>query len=468
MGSLPRLALNKFIVDSIHGDVHLTDQEWRVLDTRPVQRLRHLKQLQMGHVTYPNATHTRFSHSLGGLAVMARILQVAHDHGFKWTRRQYEDMRLAALLHDIGHYPYSHLMEHLDKVVLPEEEFGESPRRLGVEREPYPGHEQVGGIIAESQADLREAIGGPKRASGIAALFSGSQSANPQLRKLLHSSLDVDRLDYLLRDSRAAGVPYGNVDINYLLNALQVSPSGIVGFSYKALPAAEHFLLARYFMHRCVYFHKTTYGLEEACRHLLRRMRERGEVPVDGSAVRETVSGTRLGDFDDSFVDRIVHKAATDSEPVIAGLGRCIENRNPPKLLQEVIVLANPSQQHHEGTTFLTNARHQLRKLADRNGIPLGHFLFCSLKPIKLEARGSQLNEQEARELGAETEDELVKVFVPGEKEPKSLVGIPNSLISVCGGNCLRIYRLYVVFDGHDRDRVVGRLREQVSDWSRP
>ena len=107
---------SKIVVDSVHGDIKPSLLEWKIIDTPSFQRLRKLKQLQMGHLVYPNATHTRFAHSLGVLKVMQRILEhvSANDE-------QKEDLRLAALMHDIGHYPYSHLLEGVDKVVLTEE-----------------------------------------------------------------------------------------------------------------------------------------------------------------------------------------------------------------------------------------------------------------------------------------------------------------------------------------------------------
>ena len=120
MGSLPQLKVDRIVVDSIHGPIELTELERRVVDTAGFQRLRHLKQLGMAHVTYPNATHTRFAHSLGVLAIMSRVLQVAQDH-LRLDEECTQDLRLAALLHDVGHYPYSHLMERVDDVVLTEE-----------------------------------------------------------------------------------------------------------------------------------------------------------------------------------------------------------------------------------------------------------------------------------------------------------------------------------------------------------
>src|SRR5271166_6274557 len=106
----------KIVVDSVHGDICPSDLEWKIIDTPSFQRLRKLKQLQMSHFVYPNATHTRFAHSLGVLKVMQRILSHV-----KVGRRDAEDLRLAALMHDIGHYPYSHLLEGVDRVILTEE-----------------------------------------------------------------------------------------------------------------------------------------------------------------------------------------------------------------------------------------------------------------------------------------------------------------------------------------------------------
>lgn len=130
------------VVDAIHGAIHLSDLERRVIDTGSFQRLRHLKQLQMGHVTYPNATHTRFAHCLGTLAIMQRVLAVAELPSLKPEDKA--DLRLAALLHDVGHYPYSHLMERVDDARLAEEFVGQEGRRtLDRSRAPYPKHDTV-------------------------------------------------------------------------------------------------------------------------------------------------------------------------------------------------------------------------------------------------------------------------------------------------------------------------------------
>ena len=228
----------KLIVDAIHGDIHLTDLERRVIDTASFQRLRHLKQLGMAQVTYPNATHTRFAHSIGVLGIMERITQLAKEP-LELSDEQIVDIRLAGLLHDVGHYPYSHLMERVDKVQLTEEVVDtKTPRTLDASIEKYPDHEDVGEMILLNQTDLVEAIGGIESAERVAKLFTKS-SEDAQLSKLISSSLDMDRLDYLLRDAHAAGVAFGRIDLPYLLNNFCISNDGMVGVSDKALSAVE-------------------------------------------------------------------------------------------------------------------------------------------------------------------------------------------------------------------------------------
>jgi hypothetical protein len=474
MDSSPEGVPRKLIVDSLRGDVHLYEHEWRILDTVSFQRLRRLKQLQMGQVTYPNATHTRFAHCLGTLAVMARVLRILNDDsGVSLGEEQKENLRMAALLHDIGHYPYSHLMEGIDWVELTEKIVGDGGKRsfddFARPLSPYPNHEDVGKAIVTNQRDILDAIGGVERAREVADLFTRSKAANAQWSKLLHSSLDMDRIDYLQRDSRAAGVPYGEIDVNYLLNSLRVSKKGMVGVLEKALPAAEQFLLARFFMHKAVYFHKTTHGIEEACRQLLRRIRDANlfKMPRDGEAILDLVRSPDLASFTDDYVDRLVQRASKGGDEVMQALARCIENRRPPKLLHEVQVLENTEHQtHNRGTVFFSTAKRSLKALAAKYDIPLGQFLLCYTKPLKLEQRGAYLTAEQARDPESEEEDELIKVFIGTELEPKSLVEIQHSLIHICSGYQWQAFRLYVVYEGEDKEDVVKRLRSEVRDWA--
>ncbi|MFQ6035722.1 MAG: HD domain-containing protein [Sedimentisphaerales bacterium] len=474
----------KLIVDSIHGDIHLTQREVDVIDTPSFQRLRHLKQLAMAQMVYPSATHTRFAHSIGALKTMLRILEAAKKNKVVLSDEQRENLRLAALLHDIGHYPYSHLMEKLDRVKLTEEFVGESehPRkRIDARKSAYPEHEEVGEHIVTCQKDLLKAIGGKTRAKTVTDIFTRATTADPQLSKLIRSSLDIDRLDYLLRDSQATGVPYGNIDINYLLNNLKISPQRFIGFLEKTLPAVEHSLLARFFIYRVVYYHKTIYGMEEACRQMLRRLRdkhaEKYHIPPDGKAVTERVTSNHLYEFTDTFVDNIIQKAVyhegdEDENKVIRALARSIQSRRPPKLLKEVQVCEEPVKRPNNGTVFLERCKNGLKKLSEEFNIPLGQFIICDPKITIMEPprkyKSSEIISQNTHEFRARAhkeEEEEIWIFKDGKDEPESFWDIEYSLVGKFAKYYVQLFRLYVVYEGDNEDKVINKLRTRIKDW---
>ena len=330
----------------------------------------------------------------------------------------------------------------------------------------YPKHEEVGESIVTGQDDLR-GIRGDERAVRVANLFRRTAAADPQLSKLVHSSLDMDRLDYLLRDARAAGVPFGEIDLDYLLNNFRASPTGAIGVPEKAVTAVDHFLLGRFFMYRSVYYHKTTFGLEEACRQLLRRGRDAGKfgIPKDGDAVRDLVRGSKLGTFTDAFVDRVVEEAADDSDPVVKALANSIRRRRPPKLLREVVVLKPSGTRDHAGVLFQAHCKFRLGDLAAKHGIPLGRFLLSETPPLTLEKRGAWMTEEARRNMNEWESEEIIKVFVGDEPEPVSVVDVPHSIVHLCSNHFFQAFRLYLVPDDDANDDLVARLRDEVNGW---
>jgi len=380
---------------------------------------------------------------------------------------------MAALLHDIGHYPYSHLMERVDNVTLTDEAVKPKLRQLhlipieAVER-VYPDHEALSRHILESREDLLDVIGSKERARRIGHLFSRSEAANQQLSKLIHSSLDMDRLDYLMRDARAAGVPYGEIDLNYLLNSIKISPTGRVGVQQKALTAAEHFLIARLFMYRAVYYHKTTYAFEEACRQLLKRMKDAGkyDMPRDGAEIERLASSDNFPDFDDGFVDHRVREAASDSDPVISSLAKSIVERKVPKLVAEVSGLEERKASHNQAAMFRQDCKHHVPELANKFDIPIGQFLVCGPKPVKFEERSSHFDIQEARQMKSEEREELIMVFWNGEAEPRSIVDIPNGVAAYCSERVYGINRLYVVDSSKGHEARIREMRNHVRKWA--
>jgi len=210
-------------------------------------------------------------------------------------------------------------------------------------------------------------------------------------------------------------------------------------------------------------------GIEEACRQLLRRVRDAGKyrLPKDGEAVRKLVESDELGLFTDAYVDRIIQEASKDQHSVIGALGRAVRARRPPKLLKEVPVLSERSEEHHAGTTFRQNCRQWLARLAREKDIPVEQFLFSTTREVSLEDRPALVTEEQARGLPPEEADPVIKVFVGDDEEPTSLLDVPESIVSKCSGYRFQAFRLYVVYEGPDEREAVAGLRESVKDWDK-
>jgi uncharacterized protein len=230
----------EIIRDPLWNNVRVDAATMRLIDTRVFQRLRYVRQLGLAYLVYPGATHTRFEHALGAYH-LARTTLAMLDEGGQLGRVPPDEcaiVRAAALLHDVGHYPFSHALEE-----------------IGV-----PHHEGVARpLVAEGEvAELLAASIGPGAPAGVHALICGA-GASP-LQGLISGSLDLDKIEYLKRDALMCGVPYGEIDVDRLLNALVVVelPHGgglAVGLREKGLSALESLLFAKYQMYRNVYWH---------------------------------------------------------------------------------------------------------------------------------------------------------------------------------------------------------------------
>jgi HD superfamily phosphohydrolase len=226
------------IRDPLWDNIRLDHAALAVLDTPPVQRLRYIRQLGHAFLVYPGATHTRFEHALGAYHLTCRALSSLAERGELDGVPDDERLavRLAALLHDIGHYPFSHALEEAG----------------------FPSHEAQG-VSLLPQGTLGETLrglGGDALASRIGALIRG-RSESP-LQGLISGSLDLDKIDYLSRDARMCGVPYGTVDVDRLLAAITVVNGPArreMGVHEKGVSALESLLFAKYQMYRNVYWH---------------------------------------------------------------------------------------------------------------------------------------------------------------------------------------------------------------------
>ncbi|MCC6523534.1 MAG: HD domain-containing protein [Polyangiaceae bacterium] len=291
--------------DPVHGLVSFEGEEERcvvrLLGTPEVQRLRRIRQLGLTSLAYPGAEHTRFAHAIGAAHVMqlfvARLRRIDGELPFwqRLTSERARDAIAAALLHDLGHGPLSHLFEEALAYARPVRALGSQPGQVGLpEERRRTGSTEAGSLLERAHhEDWTEAIlldpstgvGRVLRAEDselprrVAGLIRGRHEL-PYLARAVSGTFDVDRCDYLLRDAHATGVRYGELDLPWLLRSLcfAVSPHGeapglgIDGL--KGLAAIEAFVMARLFMFQQVYFHKATRAAEWMLQVILRRALE--------------------------------------------------------------------------------------------------------------------------------------------------------------------------------------------------
>jgi len=223
----------KQIKDPVHGYIEVPDELIPFLDLPVLQRLHYIRQLGFAYLVYPGANHTRFEHSLGAMSLADKVCQ---NVGLE------EDERLmvccAALLHDIGHGPYSHASERLRS------EFGSFSHD-----DILPFADILDPLLEDIGCDIHEAAG----------IISG----NHRLAPIIHGDLDVDRMDYLLRDAHYSGVPYGTLDANRLIQSLFMDDEHGLTLRDSGVAAAESLLIARTLMGPSVYYHHVSRIAEE-------------------------------------------------------------------------------------------------------------------------------------------------------------------------------------------------------------
>ncbi len=292
----------------IHGLIPMNAWERRLIDTDVFQRLRRIRQLAWTDYVYPGAMHTRFEHSIGVMHVASQlfdsivensqdVLSDLYGGSSDWIPRERQKVRLAALLHDVGHSPFSHASEEL----FPEKE-PRGIRGIGLlfpdqeEKKTRYKHEEYS--LALIKGPLRSAIesndlnhGFRITADEIADLLQGGISAGPTLlwREILSNQLDADRMDYLLRDSHHLGVSYGKYDLHRLVSTVCAfrhlsddDPQARVriGVLKGGLHAAESLIIARYSMFKQVYFHKTRTAYDIHLQHAMAELLPNGLFPL--------------------------------------------------------------------------------------------------------------------------------------------------------------------------------------------
>ncbi|WP_409201014.1 HD domain-containing protein [Methanobrevibacter sp. DSM 116169] len=307
-----------FIRDSVHGNLKVTDFEMHIIDTKEFQRLRRIKQLGLINLIYPGANHTRFEHSIGTMHLSSKLA-----NQLELSEYDSELVRISALLHDIGHGPFSHVSE-------------------GVLEFP---HEQLTEKVIKTSA-IKDKLSERFNINDIADIINGKGKYGP----IVSGELDVDRMDYLIRDSHYTGVSYGVIDTERIISNLKLEKYLVLDI--KGVQAAEATLVSRYFMYPSVYQHHTTRIVNAMFRRILR-------MGID----EDIIKANEIYKFDDADLTSIFR----NSDGFIKDIMTKIDNRELFKRVHTTKLndFKNPEQ-------FYNISKEELRKAEERISIAYG------------------------------------------------------------------------------------------------
>ena len=338
---------NAIIRDNVHGDIVFSPIFKTIIDTKEFQRLRRIKQLAMAEQVFPGAGHTRFSHSIGTYYVMRKILTHFKEYfaklNYHTNINEEEDAILAAaLLHDLGHGPYSHVFERTEL-------------SLGCQN-----HEKwTVAIITNKDTEIYSALEGVER--GFAHKVAGYIECEKEVKKdeafltenrndlnlkfifasLVSGQIDADRMDYLLRDAKCSGTPYGQFDLEKVIEGLAVSVEHTGGYRVcimeQYLPAIEGYFYARYQMYSNIYFHPYKMFCEELFCRILREAQKcvldgkvsGGMIPVVVESIftQAKITEEEYCKLDDTVIDGAIRTWAECDVPELSFLCKARLNR---------------------------------------------------------------------------------------------------------------------------------------------
>lgn len=312
--------------DPVHGFVSVPQGLlFRLIETPEVQRLRRVRQLGVGYLVFPGAEHSRFGHALGAMTLMRESLRQIQEKGTDVTPDEYEAAMATALLHDVGHGPFSHTLEH---ELIQDFEHEDMSRAVMVHL-----NERFDGALDTALA-----------------MFDNTYERS-FFHELVSSQLDMDRLDYLRRDAYYTGVIEGSVGVDRIIKTLRVhpldgGPGSRVVIDAKGMYSVENFVIARRLMYWQVYLHKTVIAGDHLLRAAFARVRRLGGQVTTGSpdlrffldsrytrddVARREVRETFLR-LDDSDVIYSLKRWAQSEDPILADLSRRFVDRDFPRL----------------------------------------------------------------------------------------------------------------------------------------
>lgn len=409
------------VYDEVHGYINLTQEELSVIDTPLFQRLNHIKQLGMAYRVFPGAQHTRFSHSLGVLHIMDRMAR-----RLKIDIEDRKKLRLAALLHDIGHYPFSHCVE----VVMTNH-----GRNEDAKHEAFSAH-----LIRESSLKDRLPNFSKNDLSEVADIVQG-RSGTPLHNQMMSSELDADRLEYLIRDSLNTGVAYGRIDIERILHTLALDNEGFLCVNEDGLHAAEGYIIGRYLMWATTYTHRAIAGFDELVQHAYPLQVEPKYCSIEEL---KRLSEEELVLFNDSYIlTKIYSGCSKTDEPYLKELCDMFVSRTHLDMVAEGQVLSrDPAAEKHYHRLDSYSVSHQVKTLSEISKVPVD-WIFHNNSETQMPTLKPFVEKYTVRDNSHEREWQRLLRIRGKDGNSIPLVSDPRSIVSSLQDLSLDIVRIF-------------------------
>ena len=350
----------KIIRDAVHGDIFVEDKFLKIIDTPEFQRMRRIKQLSVANIVFPSADHTRFSHSLGCFYVMKQIIahfdSIFGKMGIEVSKQDKDIALLAALLHDIGHGPFSHAFEDIHPKGAAQVSHETWTSRI-ITCHSGTIYKQIEETFGKGTAEkVSELIEKQRRVKSSEENYIIEKiDIFSVLSSLISSQLDADRLDYLVRDAYNCGVSFGKIDIQRIISALSLTVYDnqyYVCVPEKYIGDIEDYLLARYHMQSVVYYHDMKVQMEQIIQKIFSRaqkLHEENKLPNCPPALDTLFSSHNLQVEDYIRIDDSTFWCAFQSwseSPDVELSDYCLTILNRQKLLK-LNALDNTSTAYH-------------------------------------------------------------------------------------------------------------------------
>jgi uncharacterized protein len=445
----------KRVSDVIHGPIGLSQLELDLIQSPAFQRLRGIKQLGLAYYVYPSADYSRFSHSLGVCHVTGQILSALRDGGVQIDDAEMQRYRLAALFHDVGHYPFSHATEIAIKNHFSAQLYRpQSELELGPGCEPplekYFMHERLGKEVLVQDPSIQKCLSRARiDPRDIYSIFLREDP--PRFSNLISSDLDADRIDYLLRTSHHTGLPYGHVDIKYLLAQMRVDSANRICVTAKALQTAEHLLLCRYFDYRRSNYHKAVAAFELVLKDIIEELLRDGLLEASAASVSARIRDGRWASFDDAEIMRLIAALAQrGGPPVVKQKADSLLLRQSPKLICEVEYFAGRGEDEKRNYRLqMRTVRDLLDAAARKFGIDRSLWYAWEQPGMPLTKVGPNVpvssayaNEEEGE---SDRFQQLIRILEPDGRNSHPIVEIRQSLMSVLSSQAWYGLRIYVL-----------------------